>query len=70
MATPTTGPWTDDDAERWFHRLGTGDTIEWVIDADERLLGATRLTFDGPSSAKYAIGFFDRLDSAKGSELR
>ena len=71
VAAPRTEPLTETEAERWFERLGADGTIEWVIDADQRLLGVTRLSFDGPSTAKYAIGLFDptRLGQGLGTEV-
>lgn len=71
VAAPRTAAMSEPDAERWFRSLGADGTIEWVVEADSRLVGTARLhSFEERTSAKYAIGLFEpsRLGQGLGTE--
>jgi RimJ/RimL family protein N-acetyltransferase len=72
VAAPRTAAMTEPEAERWFRSLGADGSIEWVIEADSRLLGTARLhSFEAQTSAKYAIGLFEasQLGQGLGTEV-
>ena len=72
VALPRTAAMTEPEAEGWFRSLGADGSIEWVIEADSRLAGTTRLHgFEAQTSAKYAIGLFQasRLGQGLGTEV-
>jgi RimJ/RimL family protein N-acetyltransferase len=72
LAAPRTAAMTDSEAEQWFRGLGAHGSVEWVVEADSRLVGTARLhSFDAQTSAKYAIGLFEpsRLGQGLGTEV-
>jgi sirohydrochlorin ferrochelatase len=57
---PVTGPITLAEAEAWVAARGRDGTVEWIVEAEGRFLGAARLhSFDGARGASYAIGLLD-----------
>ncbi len=68
---PRSGPMSDEAASAWLAGLGGPGTIEWIVEADGRLLGTARLhSFDGRGGARYAIGLLNpaRLGQGLGTE--
>ena len=65
-AHPVTGTISQSGAEAWVANLGGDGCIEWVVEAERRFLGTTRLHSLHAASARYAVGFFDPSQLGRG----
>src|ERR1700680_4443004 len=65
-AHPVTGTISQSGADAWGAKLGGDGCIEWVVEAERRFLGTTRLHSLHAASARYAVGFFDPSQLGRG----
>jgi ribosomal-protein-alanine N-acetyltransferase len=65
-AHPVTGTISQAGADAWVATLGGDGCIEWVVEAERRFLGTTRLHCLREASARYAVGFFDPAQLGRG----